>query len=157
MANAFSWVVTNLVWLVQANGSFAALKKAFAIAPILQVPNFKKTFELDTNASIHDIGGVLSQTSKLIAFFSEKLSGAKLNCCIYDLKFYAIVQVIKHWNYYLSYKEFILNTDHEAVKHLHNQLSLHKRHAKWITYLQQFNFCIRDKANILNKVADGLS
>ena len=137
MASAFSWVVTNLVWLVQANDSFAALKKAFAIAPVLQVPNFKKTFELDTNASIHDIRGVLSQESKLIAFFSEKLSGAKLNYCTYDLKFYAIVQVMKHWNYYLSYKEFILNTDHEAVKHLHNQLSLHKKHAKWIIYLQQ--------------------
>ena len=110
----------NLVWSVQANDSFAALKKALTTTPVLQVPDFKNTFELDTDASIHGIGGVLSQESKPIAFFSEKLSGAKLNYCTYDLEFYAIVQAIKHWNYYLTYKEFILNTDHEAFKHLHN-------------------------------------
>ena len=103
------------------------------------------------------LGKFLVKKSKLIAFFSEKLGSAKLNYCIYDLNFYAIVQAIKHWNYYLSYKEFILNTNHEALKHLHNQLSLHKRHAKWVAYLQQFNFCIRHKAGVLNKVAEGLS
>ena len=46
----------NLVRSVQANGSFAALKKALTIAPVLQVPDFEKTFELDTDASIHGIG-----------------------------------------------------------------------------------------------------
>ena len=94
----------NLVWSVQANGSFAALKKALTIAPVLQVPDFGKTFELDTDASIHGIGGVLSQESKPIAFFSEKLNGAKLNYCTYDLEFYAIVRAIKYRNYYLAYK-----------------------------------------------------
>ena len=81
----------NLIWSIQANGSFAALKKALTTAPVLQVLNFEKTFELDTYASIHGIGEVLSQESKLIAYFSEKLSGAKLNYCTYDLKFYATV------------------------------------------------------------------
>ena len=85
----------NLVWSVQANGNFVALKKALATTPILQVPNFEKTFELDIDASIHGIGGVLSQESKPIAFFSEKLNGAKLNYCTFDLEFYAIVQVMK--------------------------------------------------------------
>ena len=94
----------NLVWSVQANGSFAALKKALTLSPVLQVPDFEKTFELDTDASIHGIGGVLSQENKPIAFFSEKLSGAKLNYCTCDLEFYAIVQAIKYRNYYLAYK-----------------------------------------------------
>ena len=54
----------NLVWSIQVNGSFAALKKALTTTPILQVPDFEKTFELDTDASIHGIGGVHSQESK---------------------------------------------------------------------------------------------
>ena len=82
------------------------------------------------------IGGVLSQEGKPIAFFSEKLNGAKLNYSAYDLEFYAIVQSIKHWSYYLAYKEFILNTDHEALKYLNSQHHLNKRHAKWVSYLQ---------------------
>uniref|UniRef100_A0A2N9HV25 RNA-directed DNA polymerase n=1 Tax=Fagus sylvatica TaxID=28930 RepID=A0A2N9HV25_FAGSY len=147
----------SLQWTSQADSSFAALKTALTTAPILQVPDFEKVFELDTDASIIGIGGVLSQAGKPIAFFSEKLNGAKLNYCTYDLEFYTIVQAIKHWQYYLAYKDFILNTDHEALKHLHSQQNLHKRHVKWVTFLQQFDFSIRHKAGTLNKVADGLS
>jgi hypothetical protein len=101
----------SLTWNSQADLSFAALKKALTSAPILQVPDFEKMLELDTDASIQGIGGVLSQEGKPIDFFTEKLNGAKLNYCTYDLEFYAIVQSIKHWNHYLGYKELILNTD----------------------------------------------
>ena len=89
----------SLQWTSQTEASFAALKTALTTAPILQVPDFDKVFELDTDASILGIGGVLSQEGKAIAFFSEKLNGAKLNYCTYDLEFYAIIQAIKHWQY----------------------------------------------------------
>ena len=92
-----------------------------------------------------------------MAYFSEKLNSAKLNYSTYDVEFYAIVQAIKHWKYYLAYKEFILHTDHEALKHINSQATLNKRHAKWAVYQQQFNFSLRHKAGVLNGVADGLS
>uniref|UniRef100_A0A2N9HUX4 Reverse transcriptase n=1 Tax=Fagus sylvatica TaxID=28930 RepID=A0A2N9HUX4_FAGSY len=147
----------TLQWTEASEASFNALKTALTTAPILQVPDFDKVFEVDTDASIQGIGGVLSQEGKPLAFFSEKLNGAKLNYCTYDLEFFAIVQAIKHWQYYLAYKEFVLHTDHEALKHLNSQQGLHKRHAKWVAFLQQFNFSIIHKAGCLNKVADGLS
>ena len=147
----------SLEWTSQTEARFAALKTTLTTTPILQVLDFDKVFELDNDASILGIGGVLSQEGKAIAFFSEKLNGAKLNYCTYDFEFYAIVQAIKHWQYYLAYKDFILNTNHEALKHLNSQQNLHKRHAKWVAFLQQFNFSIWHKAGALNKVADGLS
>ena len=79
------------------------------------------------------------------------------NYSTYDVEFYAIVQAIKHWEYYLAYKEFILHTDHEALKHLNNQATLNKQHAQWAVYLQQFYFSLRHKVRVLNRVADGLS
>ena len=88
-----------LQWTPQTKASFSAFKMALTTVPILQVPDFDKVFELDTDASILSIGGVLSQEGKAIAFFSEKLNGAKLNYCTYDLEFYAIIQAIKHWQY----------------------------------------------------------
>ena len=71
-----------------------------------------------------------------MAYFSEKLNSAKLNYSTYDVEFYAIVQAIKHWEYYLAYKEFILHTDREALKHINNQATLNKRYTKWAVYVQ---------------------
>ena len=47
------------------------------------------------DASGHGIGGVLLQDKKLIAYFSEKLSGVKLNYPTYNKVLYALIRVLK--------------------------------------------------------------
>lgn len=37
------------------------------------------------------------------------------------MEFYAIVQAIKHWSHYLVHRDFILFTDHDALRHLDSQ------------------------------------
>jgi hypothetical protein len=59
--------------------SFNTLIDKLTHAPLLQLPNFGKTFELECDASGIGIGGVLLQEGKPIAYFSEKLSGPSLN------------------------------------------------------------------------------
>ncbi|KAE8696147.1 putative CCCH-type zinc finger family protein [Hibiscus syriacus] len=54
-------------------------------------------------------------------------------------------------------KEFILFTDHEALKYINGQHKLSRRHAKWVAYLQEFTFTLRHQAGSLNRVADALS
>ena len=83
------------------------------------MPDFSQAFELHTDASKVWIGAVLSQNSKPVAFFSEKLSRSKLNYSTYDIKFYAVVQAVRQWRHYLFNKEFILYTDHDSLRHLH--------------------------------------
>ena len=53
--------------------------------------------------------------------------------------------------------EFILHSEHEALKYNQGQHKLNPRHAKWVEYLQSFHFVIRHKAGLLNKGADALS
>ena len=76
---------------------------------------------------------------------------------MYDKEFYAIVRSLEYWHHYLISKEFVLYSDHEALKYINEQHKLKPRHAKWVELLQAFSFSIKHKAGVLNNVADALS
>lgn len=92
-----------------------------------------------------------------MAFFNEKLGGARSRYITYDIEFYTIVQSIQHWCHYLVHRDFVLFTDHDALKHLDSQVNVSARHAGWIAYLQQFTFTICHTLGKLNRMADTLS
>ena len=54
-------------------------------------------------------------------------------------------------------KEFIIHSNHEALKFLKSQSSLNKRHAKWVEFMQNFTFVIKHISGTANKVVDALS
>jgi len=144
-------------WTNAAHKSFEQLKEKLSIAPVLALPNFDLVFEVHCDASGTGIGGVLSQGGRPIAFFSEKLNGVKLHYSTYDLEFYALFCTLEYWRPYLIHREFILYTDHEALKYISGQQKLNSRRAKWAEYIQEFTFIIKHKAGAQNQVADALS
>lgn len=144
-------------WGDKAKTSFDLIKEKLSTAPVLMLPDFEKVFELDCDASGVGIGAVLSQEGKPIAYFSEKLNDVRKRWSTYEQEYYAVVRAIKHWQPYLYQHEFILNTDHQALKYIKSQKHLNRMHARWVSFLEQFNFVLRHKAGHLNKVADGLS
>ena len=144
-------------WGRDQNEAFNLLKDKLCSAPLLSLPDFTKPFEIECDASGIGIGGVLMQEGKPIAYFSEKLSGASLNYPTYDKEFYALVRVLKIWQHYLSYKEFIIHTDHESLKYLKGQGKLSKGHAKWVEFIESFPYIIKYKQGKENVVADALS
>ncbi len=88
-------------WGPTQQQAFDALKSKLTQAPLLQLTNFDKTFELECDASGIGIGGVLIQGGKPVAFFSEKLHGPILNYSTYDKELYALVRVLQTWQHYL--------------------------------------------------------
>lgn len=92
-------------------------------------------FEIHCDSSKLGIGSVHSQQGRPIAFYSENLAGARGQYSIYDVEFYAIVEAIKHLRHYLVNREFVLFTDHDALRHLDSQAKVSSRHAVWISYL----------------------
>ncbi|CAM8886869.1 unnamed protein product [Rhodiola kirilowii] len=117
-------------WDEPQENAFLELKKRLTEAPLLVLPDFTKTFKIECDASGIGIGGVLMQERKPVAYFSEKLSGAQLNYSVYDKELYALGRALETWQHYLWPKEFVIHSDHEALKHLKSQANLNRRHAK---------------------------
>jgi hypothetical protein len=92
-------------------------------------------FELECDASGIGLSGVLLQEGKPMAYFSEKLSGARLNYSTYDKEHYALVRTLQTWQHYLWPRKFIIHSDHEALKHIRSQTNLNRRHATWVEFI----------------------
>ncbi|PKU59077.1 putative mitochondrial protein [Dendrobium catenatum] len=148
--STFSWTPT-------AQDSFDELKKKMTATPVLRLPDFNKLFQVECDASNLGIGAVLSQEGQPIAYFSEKLNEVRQRYSTYDKEFYAIVRALHHWSHYLLCNEFILFTDHAALKFLEGQKKLRGRHATWSEFLAAFHFLLKHKAGKDNQVADALS
>ncbi|XP_074305695.1 uncharacterized protein LOC141640915 [Silene latifolia] len=140
-----------------AHQPFNLIKRMLCEAPILRLPDFSYFFEVECDASGVGIGVVLIQERKHFAYFSEKLSGAKLSYSTYDKEFYAIVKALMHWSHYLKPKPFVLHSDHEALKYINGLHKLNHGHAKWVEFLQSFTFSSKYKEGEQNIVADALS
>ncbi|XP_041004080.1 uncharacterized protein LOC121249434 [Juglans microcarpa x Juglans regia] len=107
-------------------------------APVLALPYFDKLFEVECDASIVGIGAVLVQEGRPVEFFSEKLNEARCKWTTYKLEFYSVIRALKHWEHYLIQREFILYSNHHALKFINTQNSLNRMHARWIGFMQKF-------------------
>ena len=147
----------SFTWGKAQQHAFDELKRRLTQAPLLVLPDFTKTFEIECDASNIGIGGVLMQNGRPVAYHSEKLDGARLNYPIYDKELFALVRVLQVWQHYLWPREFIIHSDHESLKYLKGQANLTKRHAKWVEFMESFPYIVKYKKGKENVVADALS
>jgi hypothetical protein len=133
------------------------LKDKLAHAPLLQLPDFNKTFELECDPSGIGLGGVFLQERKHVAYFIEKLSGPVLNYSTYDKELYALVRCLETWQHYLWPKEFVIHSDHESLKHICSQGKLNHSHAKWVEFIESFPYAIKHRKGMENVIADAFS
>lgn len=108
----------TLTWSTVTNAAFSALKAAMTSLPILRLPNFELTFDLESGASTIAIGAVLSQEKNMIAFFTKKLSERMLRASAYVREMHAITVTVKKWRQYLWGRFFRIYTNQKSLKHL---------------------------------------
>lgn len=104
-------------WTCEANKVFKIFffTRSSSAQPV-SLPDFSKVFQVEYDASIMGVGDVLSQEGHPVAFHSEKLSMGRRNWTTYEQELYAVVRTCKTWESYLIQNEFIVQTDHMALK-----------------------------------------
>ena len=126
------------------------MKKKMCEKPVLANPDLKKTFYLQTDASMSRAGAVLSQEAdntkkkRPITYFSCTYSLAEANYNIYKKEFLAVFKAIQNWRAYLIWTEkpFIIETDHKNLMYWKEPKKLSGCIACWHEKLQDYNFKI---------------
>ena len=107
--------------------AFETLQDKMTDKPVLQQPDFNKTFYLQTDASKYGVGAVLLQdkgesvsTPKQwhpVIFYSATFTLTEQNYNTHDLEFLGVMKAIDHWWPYLIWtkKPFIIETDHKNL------------------------------------------
>ena len=148
-------------WGSDQQRSFDDMKDALSHAPILQFPDFEQPFVLTTDASDYAIGAVLSQ-GKLghdlpVAYASRLLTKAERNYSATERECLAVVEYVRHFRHYLYGQNFIVVTDHQALRWLHSVKDPSSRLMRWRLKLRDFQYEIVYKSGKTNKNADALS
>lgn len=85
--------------------------------------------------------------------FSEKLSDSRKKWSTYEEELCSLVRALKVWEHYLLGHKLILFSNHFSLKFLQTQKTISRMHARWLSFIQRFNFVIKHKAGNTNVVA----
>jgi hypothetical protein len=94
----FTSLFRDKLSLQGARIAFDNVKSTITKEVVLAYPDFTKPFEIYTNASTKQLGAVITQENRPIAFFSRKLSGAQSKYTVTKLELLAIVETLKEFN-----------------------------------------------------------
>jgi len=144
----------KFVWTDRHQKAFDTMKRIMARETILAFPNFNKPFHIYTDASKVQLGAVITQEDKPIAFYSRKLNSAQTRYTTTEKELLSIVEVCKEFRTILLGQQLIIHTDHENLTYKHFNTD---RVMRWRLFLEEYSPDIRWLKGESNVVADALS
>ena len=153
-------------WGAEQMNAFCSLKERLISAPILGMPTDSGMFLLDSDASSVGLGAVISQMQNgkevVIAYAPRSLSNAERNYDTTKRELLAVTFGLRTFRQYLLGRKFTIRTDHSALQWLRKtpepmaQMAMAQM-ARWLAYIEQFDFEIQHRAGTKHGNADGLS
>jgi transposase InsO family protein len=144
-------------WTSAHDIAFNQLKQALVTAPVLHLPDFSKSFIIETDASAKGIGAVLQQDGHPIAYISKALGPKNQGLSTYEKECLAILMAVDHWRAYLHHAPFTIKTDQRSLESLTDQRLITPWQLKAFTKLLGLQYHITYKKGTENSAADALS
>jgi len=145
---------TKWKWEPQHQKAFAMAKRIIAKETLLAHPNFNKPFQIYTDASHYQLGAVVSQDGKPIAFYSRKLNPAQTRYTTMEREPLSIAETLKEHRNILLGQEIEVFTDHKNLVYKHFNA---ERVMRWRLLLEEFGHELTHVKGSNNIVADALS
>ena len=130
------------------------MKKIISRETLLSYPDFNQPFDIHTDASKTQMGAVISQNNKPIAFYSRKLNSAQRNYTTTEKELLAIVETLKAFRNILLGQSITVYTDHKNLTYKHFNT---ERVMRWRLILEEFGPTLKYVPGETNIVADALS
>jgi hypothetical protein len=105
----------KLEWADDLEKAFHELKQMVARETLLNYPDWSKPFDIHTDASDRQLGAVISQNRKPIAFFSRRLSKAQRNYTTTEKELLSIVECLKQFRGILFGYQINVFSDHKNL------------------------------------------
>ena len=146
-------------WNATHQEAFDTIKATIARDVVLAYPDFSKPFEIYTDASTRQLGAVIVQNNRPIAFFSRKLTDVQQRYSVTDIELLAIIETLEEFRGMLLGREITVYTDH---KNLTSPLLGHSkmqdnRLIRWRWIMEEYGPTIIYIKGIHNTVADAIS
>ena len=84
-------------WDEAQDKAFQEIKKLISKNTMLIFPDFNKVFEIHTDASDYQLGSVIRQDQKPIAFYSKKLTATQHNYTVGEREMLSIVETLNEF------------------------------------------------------------
>lgn len=140
-------------WKPHHAEAFEQIKQALMNEVMLSFPDFNIPFEIHMDASDYQLGSVIMQKGKPIAFYSRKLNAAQRNYTTGERKMLSIVETLKSYRNILLRHEVVIFTDHKNLVNPTTR-SDSARIPRWIWLLEEFDPKFKYIPGAENPVAD---
>ena len=152
----------KFVWTEDNRKCFYELREKLMNPPILALPINDGKYILDTDASHNAIGAVLSQIQngeeRVLYYASKTLSKSQKQYCITRKELLAIYTFVMKFKHYLIGKQFVVRTDHQALKWMLNWDSPNtSQYCIWKAELEVFDMIVEFRKGKEHINADVLS
>ena len=141
-------------WTEIHQKAFEQIKLVLSKETLLRYPNFSKEFEIHTDASQTQLGAVISQDGKPIAFYSRKLTDCQTRYTTTERELLAIVETLKEFRNILLGQKLVIHTDHKNLTCANFNTD---RVIRWRLIIEEYGPDLRYIEGPKNIVADALS